>query len=328
MVDNLHKFVEEKSAASQFSGVLLLVKNGKPILKYTSGMANKETGISNTLETKFNLGSATKMFTGVAIAQLIDDFNTPIGKILPDYPNKVVQDEITIQQLLTHTSGLGSFIDVQFRDQFLAARRNLTTIQSVVDLFKDRPLPYKTGEVHYSSDGYEILGLIIEKLSGISYYDCIKKNIYDVADMPNSTSFATNPAIGYSLSDPKVNNLDINFFNGTAGGSSYSTCGDLLNFTQALQNNKLLSPEKTELVMSPKVEEGRKGNQIKYNGYGFQIFDIDGIKRIGHPGRFAGVNTRIDMYPSLGYTCIVLANLDPPSAFDIAEKASELILQL
>ena len=80
--------------------------------------------------------------------------------------------------------------------------------------------------------------------------------------------------------------------------------------------------------MSPKVEEGRKGNQIKYNGYGFQIFDIDGIKRIGHPGRFAGVNTRIDMYPSLGYTCIVLANLDPPSAFDIAEKASELILQL
>lgn len=342
----LGSFVKEKIIQDQFSGVVLVVNKQGIVVEHASGMANVEAHTLNTVDTKFNLGSANKMFTGVAIAQLVEkellSFDDPVGKVLPDYPNETVREQVTIHQLLTHTSGLGSFIDTEFREQLLTARSNLKTISSIVNLFKDRPLPYKNGESHYSSDGYEVLGMVIETLSGQSYYDYVKQHIFDVAGMSNTDSYEIDPnnprsdiAVGYTNRDPltnqpvegeRKNNLDINLLKGTAGGSGYSTAHDLLNFTRALLDYKLLSSEMTQRVISPIVNEGSNGNQTKYSGYGFQIFDIDGVKRVGHPGRFAGVNTRIDMYPDLGYTVIVLANYDPPAAFDVAEKAGELIL--
>jgi D-alanyl-D-alanine carboxypeptidase len=287
------------------------------------------------------------MFTGVAVAQLVEqgklEFQDLVGKHLPDYPNQTVRERVTIHHLLTHTSGLGSFIDTGLRGDFLEAREKLKSIAAVLDLFKNRPLPYPVGELNYSSDGYEVLGAIIEAVSGQNYFDYIRDHIYQVADMPNTDSYDINPenppidvAVGYTNRDPKTDkiiegerfdNFGLNLLKGTAGGSGYSTCPDLLNFAKALLEYKLLSPEMTELITSPKVNEGSKGNQTKYQGYGFQIFDIGGVIRIGHPGRFAGVNTRIDMYPKLGYTVIALANYDPPSAFDVAEKAQELIVQ-
>ncbi len=344
-VPELRDYLIKKSQLDLFSGVALVAKEGQPIVEYVSGTANRDRGVPNTLETKFNLGSANKMFTAVAVAQLVEkgllSFDDPIGKLLPDYPNSTVKNEVTIHNLLTHTAGMGSFIDTQFREQLLAAREGLKSINDVVALFKDRPLPYKVGEYNYSSDGYEVLGAVIEAVSGQSYYDYVRDNIFRVAGMADTDSFEIDPknvrgdvAIGYTHRDPvtdkeldgeRIDNLRVNLLKGTAGGSGYSTCYDLLKFSQALLSHKLLSPEMTELVLSPKVKEGTKGNQTKYYGYGFQIFDIDGVRRIGHPGRFAGVNARFDMYPDLGYTVVVLSNYDPPAAFDVAEKATELI---
>lgn len=345
LTSGLKEYLTEQSKLDAFSGAALVAKDGQPILQFASGIANKESNTPNTLETKFNLGSANKMFTAIAIAQLVEkgvlSFDDHVGNVLPDYPNPTVKEQVTIHHLLTHTSGLGSFIDTRYRDELLAARPNLRNINDVVNLFKNRPLEHSIGEYHYSSDGYEVLGAIIEAASGQNYYDYVRDNIYKVADMPNTDSYEIDPqnprvdiAVGYTHRDPDTDkmidgemfdNFGLNLLKGTAGGSGYSTCGDLLNFAQALLGNKLLSPEMTEVVLSPKVKEGTKGNQTKYYGYGFQIFDIDGVKRIGHPGRFAGVNARFDMYPQLDYTVVVLANYDPPSAFDVAEKATELI---
>ena len=172
--EELHSYLEEESRNDRFSGAVMIVKDGQPILEYATGEANKDTETLNTLETKFNLGSANKMFTGVAIAQLVErgelSFDDPVGKFLPDYPNETVKNDVTIHHLLTHTAGLGSFIDTQHREQFLAAREDLTSISDVVDLFKDRELPYPVGEYHYSSDGYELLGAVIEAVSGDNYY--------------------------------------------------------------------------------------------------------------------------------------------------------------
>ena len=347
IVDKLRGFAEERSSNGMFSGAVLLARNGVPIFEYASGLANKETSVSNKIDTKFNLGSANKMFTGVAVAQLVESgllaFDTKVGDVLDEYPNEIVREQVTIHNLLTHTAGLGSFIDTQFRAELLAVRKSLTTIESVVNLFMNRPLPYQIGESHYSSDGYELLGLIVEKISGQSYYDYVRQHIFDIAGMPNTDSYEIDPdsprtdiAIGYTKRDAltdaqiegePVNNLGVNLLKGTAGGLGYSTAPDLLKFCQSLLTNKLLGLEMTKMVLTPQVNEGSKGNQTKYSGYGFQIFDIGGVVRVGHPGRFAGVNTRIDMYPDLGYQVIVLANMDPPSAFDIAEKAGELILE-
>lgn len=345
--DGLGDYIKEKIAADEFSGNVLVALNGIPVFEFTSGLANKDKQIPNGMGTKFNLGSANKMFTGVAIAQLAEtrklSFQDAIGKHLPEYPNAAVRNEVTIHHLLTHTSGLGSFIDTNQRARFLAARANLATIKDVLNLFKDLPLPYPIGELHYSPNGYEVLGAIIEAASGQDYYDYIRQHIYEVAKMPDTDCYVVDPArprediaIGYTHRDPETDrmleggrfdNFGLNFLKGTASGSGYSTCLDLLHFVQALLDYRLLGPEMTRVVTSPKINEGSKGNQTKYQGYGFQIFDIAGITRIGHPGRFAGVNTRIDIYPQLGYSVVVLANYDPPSAFDVAEKVTEILTQ-
>jgi hypothetical protein len=123
-----------------------------------------------------------------------------------------------------------------------------------------------------------------------------------------------------------IDNLWINLVKGDSGGGGYSTCPDLLNFSNALMDNKLFNTEMTKTVLTPYVFEGTKNGQTKNEGYGFQVWDINGIRRVGHPGKFAGVNTRIDIYPDLNYRVIVLSNYDYPAAFDIAEKATDIIL--
>ena len=346
IIDALRHYLDEQSRADNFSGSVLVARHGTSIFKFSSGFANREKNILNGIDTKFNLGSANKMFTGVAIAQLAEagslGFHDAVGIYLPGFPNQAIREQVTIHHLLTHTSGLGSFIDLDCRDEFLAARENLKTIGDVVNLFKNRPLSHPIGEFHYSADGYEVLGAIIEAVSGHNYYDFIREHVYKPATMPNTDSYEIDPthpgndfAIGYTHRDPhtdrildgeRFDNFGINLLKGTAGGSGYSTCPDLLSFTRALYDHKLLSRNMTELITTPKINLGSKGNQTKYQGYGFQIFDIDGVPLVGHPGRFAGVNKRIDMYPKLGVTVIVFANYDPPSAFDIAEKAMELII--
>jgi D-alanyl-D-alanine carboxypeptidase len=344
-IERMQHFIKEKKKTDEFSGAALIAKDGKPILEEAVGLANKNKHIHNSMETKFNLGSANKMFTAVGIAQLVEagklSFDDPVGKILPDHPNQQVREQVTIHHLLTHTSGLGSFIDTKHREQFLAARPNLKNISDVVDLFKDRPLEFPLGESHYSSDGYELLGVVIETASGQNYYDYIREHIYQPAGMENTDSYEIDPnnpsediAIGYTHRNPQTDrmeegerfdNFDLNLLKGTAGGSGYSTCRDLLKFAQALQEGKLISPEMLGTMLKPYVKEGSKGNQTKYQGYGFQVWDVGGVRRYGHPGRFTGVNARFDVYPDLGYTVIVLANYDPPSAFDIAEEATRLL---
>ena len=123
----------------------------------------------------------------------------------------------------------------------------------------------------------------------------------------------------------RFNNFGLNLLRGTAGGSGYSTCRDLLSFAQALQECKLVNPEMLGKMLTPYVKEGSKGNQTKYQGYGFQVWNIREVRRYGHPERFTGVNTRFDLYPDLGYTVVALADYDPPATFDVAEKATELI---
>lgn len=341
----LEYFVEQQSKHDNFSGAVVVANKDDVSFQYATGTANRETGVQNSVETKFNLGSINKIFTAVAIAQLVEkgeiSFEDPVGKILPDYPDDIVKNNTTIEQLLTHTSGLGSFIDTKYRQQFLEVRNNLKSISDVVELFSERGLPYEHGKYHYSADGYELLGLIIEKVSGKDYYYYIQENIFDRAGMTNTGSYELDPenprsdiAIGYTNRKPetdeiikglKFDNLGLNLLKGTASGSGYSTCGDLVKFAQALLKHKLLSPEMTEAVLKPRIDLGSKGNQHKYQAYGFQVFDIDGTRRIGHPGRFAGVNARFDMYPETDDIVVVLSNYDPPSAFGIAEKYTELI---
>ena len=184
-------YLDSLAAEGKLSGAVLVAKEGKPIASKVAGIANRETNAPNTLETKFNLGSMNKMFTAIAIAQLAQNgklkFDDTVAKHLPDFQNKEVAQKVTIHQLLTHTSGMGSY----WGDKFAAQRTQLTTVAAHLPLIADEPLAFAPGEkFRYSNSGYMLLGAIIEKVSGKNYYDYVRDNIFLPAEMVSTNQAA------------------------------------------------------------------------------------------------------------------------------------------
>lgn len=330
------------TSQDEFSGAVLILKNSKKLLSYASGYADKEKEIKNSIQTLFNIGSIDKMFTAVAIAQLVQKnklaFEDKISIYLPDLPLHL--REVTVHQILTHTAGFASY----FNKKYIEKRTEIHTVQDYLDLFIELPLLFKPGEKYqYSNSGYVLLGAIIEAITQSSYYDFIQTNICRPADMRSTGSFhpltkSANFAKGYTLrlpfsqdigTGPRRENTGELPPLGSPAGGGYSTCKDLIKFFQALDSFQLVNEQLTKHIMSPKVTIETKNGQTLYYGYGFQIIDLgDGQLRYGHAGAFAGVNARADMYKSKNNIVIVLSNYDVPAAFRVANYAEKLILSL
>ena len=195
--------------ADQFSGVVLLAKAGKPFFHQAYGMANRDFGVPNRPDTKFNIGSINKVFTQVAIGQLLQQgklaLDDTIRKHLPDYSGPAA-DRITIQQLLTNTSGLGD----TFGERYDATPKDrLRTLSDYLPLFVGDPLLFDPGTSRkYSNAGYVVLGLVVEKLSGQGYHDYVRQHIFGPAGMINSDAYpqdevVANRAVGYTREGPK-----------------------------------------------------------------------------------------------------------------------------
>ena len=318
------------AAADKFSGAVLIAKDGKPVFQKAYGYADRENKTPNNLETRFRLGSMNKMFTSVAVAQLVEagklKYTDTLAQVLPDYPNKEVAQKITVHQLLTHTSGLGDI----FGPEFDQRKNELREIKDYLSLFADKPLRFEPGAGwSYSNAGFIVLGLIVEKLSGQSYYDYVQKQIYDRAGMKLSGSFPKtdkipNLAVGYMKGGPSgqlVPNWETLPWRGMSAGGGDSTVGDLLRFAQALRGHKLLGPQLTETVITGKAQPGPDADS-KY-AYGFEDERVSGHRIVGHGGGAPGMNGKLDIYLDGGYTVVVLANLDPPAAEGVANYISE-----
>ena len=319
-------YVDKLADAGVFSGAVLIARNGTEIVTTASGLADLENGEPNTAGTRFNLGSMNKMFTSVAIGQLVDAgtvaFTDTISKHLPDYPSEVAAN-VTIHHLLTHTSGLGDF----FGPGYDREKESLHTLEDYLPLFVDEPLRFEPGARHeYSNAGFIVLGLIIEAVTGRDYFDHVREQVYAPAGMDATDAFERDAAvpdraIGYTvrlpmdpanltiadvLADPEPND----FFlapRGTSAGGGYSTVGDLLRFDQALREAKLASPDTIATLIEGKVNVPRPG--VKY-AYGFED-DRSGTERIvGHGGGAPGISGKLDMYWDLDATVIALGNHD------------------
>jgi D-alanyl-D-alanine carboxypeptidase len=332
---DLASYFDQLTAENKLSGAVLVARDGVPIASKSAGVANKANGSPIKLDTKFNLGSLNKMFTAVAIAQLAQKgrltFDDTIDKHLPDYPNKEVAGKVTIHQLLTHTSGMGSY----WNDKFAAQRASLTTVAAHIPLFADDPLSSAPGaKFQYSNAGYMVLGAIVEKLSGKDYYTYVRDHIYLVAGM-NDTGFykpgteIANLAVGYTKMGPDgkpteeaKDNSDIREVKGGPAGGGYSTLEDLLKFHTALRTNKLLNAEYTKIVTTGKVEAGGPIGKYAY-GFGDKIFA--GKHIVGHNGGSPGIAANFEMYPELGYTAVLLMNADPPAMMPVIMKIRELL---
>ena len=316
------KKLEEEAAADRFSGAALIAKNGKTVFSQAYGLADREKKTANTLKTRFRLGSMNKMFTAVATLQLVQsgklDLKAPFGNYLTDYPNKDVASKVTIEQLLSHTGGTGDI----FGPDFDKNRLELKTLQDYVKLYGNRAPEFAAGSRwQYSNYGFLLLGVLIEKVSGQSYYDYVRDHIFKPAGMAATASepedqVVPDRSIGYTrlTGDNLRPNTDTLPYRGTSAGGGYSTVEDLLKFATALQTHKLLNAQYTEMLTTGKVDT--PGG--KY-AYGFQEAMSNGTRCFGHGGGAPGMNGELKICPGPGYVIALLANMDPPAASRVAD---------
>jgi len=289
-----------------FSGSVLIARKGIILLSKGYGMANYENDVPNTLQTKFRLGSVTKQFTATSIMQLQEkgllNVDDPISKYLQDYPNG---EKITLHHLLTHTSGIPNFTSFpEYQETMMLP----SPVEKTIERFKYKPLEFTPGEkFKYSNSGYILLGYIIEKVSGKSYEDYLKENIFQPLNMMDTGYDHHRPLIkhrasGYVLgTNGLVNAVYIDMSTPYAAGGLYSTVEDLYLWDQALYTEKLVSRNSLDEMFTP-----FKG------GYGYGWFIIKAFNRqlITHGGMVNGFYAYISRYVDDKVCIIVLSNIE------------------
>ncbi|RUT68201.1 serine hydrolase [Flavobacterium cupreum] len=312
----IDQLLTQYSQYGLFNGSALVSEKGKVIFKKGYGSANMEWNIPNQPDTKFRLGSITKQFTALLIVKLAEDgkikLDVPITTYLPDYP-KETGDKVTIQNLLTHTSGIPNYTSAP---NFLQEKaKNPYSPADFVKTFSNLPLEFKPGEKFaYSNSGYFLLGYIIEKITGKTYEQYLQEIIFTPLKMVNSgydhsDVLIKNRAAGYEKQGKKIINasyLDMSI--PYAAGSLYSTVEDLYLWDQALYTNKLLSEKSMESLFKPYILMGDGGY-----GYGWFLSDItigtkEKVKVIEHGGGINGFNTNISRVPSDKILIVLLNN--------------------
>ena len=309
--------VDEMAKLDQFSGAVLIGRRGQVLWQKAVGLANRDSRTANTLETQFRNGSMNKMFTATAALQLIDagklSLDDTVGKVLPDYPNKEIAAKVTIRHLLTHTGGTGDF----FGPLFNTNRLTLKTHGDYVTLFGARaPLHEPGAEFRYSNFGMVLLGAIIERVSGMSYFDYVRINVYDRAGMRSTgslpeTEILPNRSTGYMRrNDTWLANTDTLPWSGTSAGGGYSTVGDFFRFAEALQSGVLISKASFAQMITP--YRGQYGFGMTTRGEG-------PLRSFGHGGGAPGQNGDLRVFPESGYVIVALSNYDPPAASRLAD---------
>ncbi len=292
--------VDSLAKLGQFSGVVLVARNGAPEFERAYGLADREAARPNDLETSFNLGSINKLFTTIAIQQLAAagklNLDSSLARAWPDYPNQDVARRVTIRQILDHRSGIQGNI---FAAPAGKTRHDVVSLQDYFELFKNEPLQFEPGvQQQYSNAGYVVLGLLIERLSGENYYEYVRRHIYEPAGMTQTGSWRIerwprNTAIGYTRGGqdapptaPLTRNTDFLPGKASSAGGGYSTAHDLLAFLNALRAHKVANAPEAGMI--------------------------------GIAGGAPGLNAAMEGDLPGGYDVIVLANLDPPAATRVA----------
>lgn len=290
---------------------IAVVKNGSVVHRSGYGLANVEWRIPIQPDTVFRLASVTKQFTAVAIMILAEQgklgVDDPITKFFPDYPTS--GHHITVHHLLTHTSGIFSYTS---DPDALTKLRLDKTPQEICDSFSRIPFDFKPGTRYlYNNSGYILLGMIIEKLSGLSYADFIQKHIFDPLSMSNSYYLSDEPIIprrasGYDEGPGGVQNARyLSMTQPHAAGALGSTVDDLVLWDRALTENRLISAESlAQMHTSAALDDG---TLINY-GYGWGINSYQQHRAIHHGGGIFGFATFIARFPDDDLSIAVLTN--------------------
>lgn len=272
----------------EFRGCCLITKRGENLFERAYGYADFANKVPNTVETKFATASAGKVFVAVAILQLIEkevlSFDDRLGDLL-DLELNMIDPEITIKQLLTHTSGIPDYFDESVMDDYEELWRDFPNYKirknsDLLPLFIYKPMMYSRGEkFQYNNTGYVVLAMIIEQITGVPFDKYIKLNIFDICRMKETGYYELDrlPAkcANNYIFDEDCNEFRTNIYSvdakGTGAGGAFTTVGDIKLFWTYLMSDKLLSAEMTRVMLDCQSGNREDG----YYGYGVWIKKID-----------------------------------------------------
>jgi CubicO group peptidase (beta-lactamase class C family) len=305
--ERLGVVAKSHTAGNACMGTVLVAEGDHILLNQGYGMADLEWNIPNTPEVKFRLGSLTKQFTATLILLLQQDgklhIADPVAKYLPDAPKS--WEKITLTNLLGHTSGIPNFTNDK---DFGAWAMSPRTVAEEIAFFSGKPLEFEPGsKFAYSNSNYEVLGAVIEKVSGEKYGDLLHQRIFEPLGMQD-TGLDTDQLIlpkraqGYrpgkdGLEHARSESMTVPW----AAGSIYSTTGDLLRWERALFGGKILNDASLAAMTTPGI-----GNY----GLGVGVVQQSGVTVIQHGGGIEGFNTQLAYIPDRKITVVVLSNMN------------------
>jgi D-alanyl-D-alanine carboxypeptidase len=324
-IDNLTK---ETYKPSEPGAAIILAKDGKIVFRKGLGMANLEFMIPIEPDMVFRLGSITKQFTAVAILMLAErgrlNIDDSVNKFLPEYP--MHDHTITIEHLLTHTSGIKSYTNMQ---DWPSLCRNDYSVEGLIAFFKDQPIQFAPGtRWAYNNSGYILLGAIIEKVTGQTYEQFIQQNIFNPLGMIHS--FYDSPirviqrrVAGYNKGpEGYTNAMYLSMTQPYSAGALASTVDDLVIWDSALHTEQLLSQESLQQAFTP--HQFADGSSTAY-GYGWKISEYEGHRLVEHDGDIQGFKTHAIRMPDDHVFVAILSNnggTNPEQfAFEIAALA-------
>lgn len=343
----LEKYLDKLQADDAFSGTVLVLKGGRPLLSRSMGYADQARRIRNRDDTIFCLASVTKLFTGIAIGQLAQrgslSLTDPIAKYLGGFTSGI-GDKVTIHHLLTHTSGLGDYMQL---DGYWQESATWTTPQQTMDgvlrFIRTESLAFAPGTAaKYSNSGFHVLGCIVAKIAGVSYYDYIRANIFRPAGMASSDftllgQWKTDRRFAHPYptdrSGKRYDALTTDAFGliGTPAGNAFANAPDLVRFITALTGGRLLSPTYRDVFVTPKFSLGTLPAKpglpeiVNFFGYGVDSSILNGGLVTGHTGGAPGISTSAEWYPELGYTAVHLGNYDPAPGANVNQELRQVL---
>lgn len=309
--DQINQCISEYGKTTPFSGSVLIVKEGRVLFNNSYGYASIEHQVRNTPSTKYRIWSVTKLFTAMAVMILHEkgeiDMDDSIDMFFTNIPCQL-DKRITIRHLLTHTSGIKSYTQ---SEEFDTKWNKIPLIQEeVLQLFWSVPLEFEPGTAcAYNNSAYYLLGILIEKVTGLSYENYLKHTIFEPLGMQN-TGLDNNHKIvpgmanGYHIDAEEVikgEYVDIETAFSAAG--LYSTVEDLFLWDQALYTEKLVSAKMLEQATTPFCD---------IFGLGFRIYNDQSRRRIGHGGAYRGFRSDYSRYPDGQVSIIILSNYHLP----------------
>lgn len=326
MINAFESVVEQFLEREMFSGVILLARDGQPLYQRACGQASRMTATANRMETRFGTASLTKMFTAAAVVKQIEagayDWETSVTGFL-GLGESAISPEVTVRQLLTHTSGISDYTDEEDPMGFenlwkaigpCAVKRPGQLLPFFMDEAPHQP---PGAGFEYSNAGYILLGLMLEKASGMPFDEVIRRQVFQKAGM-NYTDFipmtrvAQDLAEGYMPVRDGENRLlgwERNIYSipayGLPDGGAFSTAWDLVHFMRALRSGRLFGEAMTQTVLRPQVQVDRNWQ------YGCGLwFDVEEgrILRYGHTGEDPGVSARVYHYPLFNLDLVILGN--------------------